>query len=95
MCLSCICLFVLHVLVFVLFLFLLVSGSWLRFVIVAFPGRFCYLIWFDLLLSLASNKECCSLNKVDWTIFGSKKYTSPERVTQHYFVVLKLVDFFP
>ena len=65
---------------FVLFLFLLVSGSWLRFVIVALPGRFCYIIWFDLLLSLASNKECCSLNKVDWTIFGSKKYTSPERV---------------
>ena len=38
MCFSCIFLFVLHVFNFVLFLVLLVSGSWLQFVIVALPG---------------------------------------------------------
>ena len=43
---SCICLFALYVIVFVIFLFLLVSeggvggGEWLRFVIVALPGLF-------------------------------------------------------
>ena len=44
---SCICLFVLYVLVFVIFLFLLVSGGWLQFVIVALPGLFYY--FFDMI----------------------------------------------
>ena len=50
MCFSCICLFVLYVLVFVIFLFLVVGGL-LRFVIVALPGlfykRFIYLFFFS------------------------------------------------
>ena len=38
--------FVLYMLVLVIFLFLLVSGVWLRFVIVAFPGLFYELFCF-------------------------------------------------